>query len=341
MDPIFCKQIHLLFFSVRLLYLYTMKVILPGGSGQIGSSLSARLHSEGHEVVVLSRHEFSAPWQVIQWDTLSLGSWATELDGADIVINLAGRSVNCRYNASNRLEIKNSRVRTTQLIGDAINLCQSPPSLWLNSSTATIYSHRYDAPNDEITGIPGSLDTQSPSTWRFSIDVAESWEKAVDEYKLPSTRVVKLRTSMVMGPAKGGVFDVFVGLAQKGLGGTLGDGRQFVSWIHEEDFIRAILWIIESQSISGPVNICAPHPLPNSDFMRELRQVCRVPFGLPASKWMLEIGTFFMRTETELILKSRRVVPSRLIDSGFTFNHPTWARAVEDLYRNWKTMTSR
>jgi uncharacterized protein (TIGR01777 family) len=329
------------FFFVWFLYYNIMKIILPGGSGQIGTALAARLHSDGHQVVVLSRNPSTVPWQVIQWDTRTLGSWATELDEADVVINLAGRSVNCRYTVANREEIKHSRIRTTELIGQAINLCQSPPCLWLNSSTATIYSHRYDAPNDEASGILGSQDTQSPATWRFSVDVAENWEQAADKINLPSTRLIKLRTAMVMGPGRGGVFDVFTSLARKGLGGTLGDGRQFVSWIHEEDFIRAILWLIDNNHLSGSVNICAPRPLPNRDFMRALRQACGASFGLPASKCMLEIGTFFMRTETELILKSRRVVPSRLIESGFIFNHPTWPEAVEDLHRLWKVAAWR
>jgi uncharacterized protein len=325
----------------RFIPLYIMKIILPGGSGQIGTALANRLHSDGHQVIVLSRSPSAVPWQVTQWDTHSLGSWATELNEADVVINLAGRSVNCRYTVANREEIKHSRIRTTELIGQAIKLCQSPPSLWLNSSTATIYNHRYDAPNDEASGILGSQDTQSPDTWRFSIDVAESWEHAADKFDLPDTRLTKLRTSMVMGPGRGGVFDVFTRLARKGLGGTLGDGRQFVSWIHEEDFIRAILWIIENKNLVGPVNLCAPNPLPNRDFMKALRQACGAPFGLPASKWMLEIGTFFMRTETELVLKSRRVVPSRLIESGFIFKHPTWPQAVEDLHRLWKVAAWR
>ena len=310
-----------------------MKIILPGGSGQIGTALARSLHAEGHEVVVLSRSPAVTPWRTVFWDSETLGPWATELDGADAVINLAGRSVNCRYTPANRDEIKQSRVITTRLIGKAILSASAPVRVWLNSSTATIYAHRYDAPNDELTGIPGSQDTNSPDTWRFSIDVAESWERAADEFDLPDTRLVKLRTAMTMGPGRGGVFDVFVGLARKGLGGTLGDGRQYVSWIHEEDCIRAMLWLIEQKDLSGAVNICSPNPLPNKDFMRGLRKACGAPGGLPATKWMLEIGTFLMRTETELILKSRRVVPRRLLGSGFTFSYPTWPQAAFDLFR--------
>ena len=308
-----------------------MKIIIPGGTGQIGTALASRLHAEGHDVVVLSRGVSGTPWRTLQWDGQSLGPWASEFEGADAVINLAGRSVNCRYSADNRVAIKQSRVESTRLIGQTIAASTKPARVWLNASTATVYAHRYDEPNDEATGIHGSLDSGSPDTWKFSIDVADSWEGAVDEFDLPGTRRVKLRMAMTMGPGRGGVFDTFRGLARKGLGGTLGDGRQYVSWIHEVDCVRAMLWLVDKEELEGAVNLCSPNPLPNRVFMRELRKACGMPFGLPAARWMLEIGTFFMRTESELVLKSRRVVPRRLLESGFSFQFPDWPEAARNL----------
>jgi uncharacterized protein (TIGR01777 family) len=198
-------------------------------------------------------------------------------------------------------------------------------------STATIYAHRYDAPNDEATGILGGSEFDAPDTWRFSIDVATSWERAVDEAAVPRTRKMKMRSAMVMSPDDGGVFDVLLDLVRYGLGGRAGDGRQYVSWIHYEDFIRAVYWLIAHEDLEGPVNLAAPHPVPNTEFMRALREAWGIRFGLPATEWMLEAGALVLRTETELILKSRRVVPGRLLGEGFTFQFPTWPEAARDL----------
>ncbi len=314
-----------------------MKIVLAGGSGQAGTALARFFHLEGHEVVVLSRKPRAASWRIVQWDAVSLDSWTSEVDGADVVINLAGRSVNCRYNDANRDAILQSRVKSTLLVGEAIRASVSPAPVWLQACTATIYAHRYDAPNDEYTGIPGSEEKDVPETWRFSTKVAESWEKATDGFELPHTRLVKMRMAMVMGPGRGGVFDVLAGLVRKRLGGVQGDGKQFVSWIHEKDFIRSVHWLIEKDGISGAVNVCSPNPLPNFDFMHGLRRACGVSIGLPATKWMLEIGAFFMKTETELILKSRRVIPARLQESGFVFLYPSWPEAAENLHAHWSS----
>ena len=248
-------------------------------------------------------------------------------------MNLAGRSVNCRYNAANRRAIMDSRVVSTRAIGDAVANASRPPRVWLQASTATIYAHRYDAPNDEETGILGGDEADAPDTWRFSIDVAKSWEKAVDAASTPETRKVKLRSAMVMSPDPGGVFDTLLTLVRRGLGGRAGDGRQYVSWIHDLDFIRAVYWLIEREDLEGSINLAAPNPLPNAEFMGALREAWGISFGLPASRWMLEIGAVFMRTETELVLKSRRVVPALLEKSGFRFNFPTWPEAARDLCR--------
>ncbi len=317
-----------------------MKVIIPGGSGQVGTILARALVGDGHEVVVLSRKPAKAPWHVVAWDAHTLGNWATELEGADVIINLAGRSVNCRYTPENRRAIIESRVRSTRIVGEAIARANRPPAVWLQASTATIYAHRYDAPNDEIAGILGGLETDVPDTWRFSIDVATAWERTLDEAAVPRTRKVKLRSAMTMSPNPGGVLDVLLGLVRCRLGGRAGDGRQFVSWIHDEDFIRAIYFLIEQDALEGLVNLAAPHPVRNIEFMRALREASGVRFGLPASRWMLEIGALFLHTETELVLKSRRVVPGRLAQHGFTFRFRTWPEAARNLCRRWHDIRS-
>ena len=314
-----------------------MKIVLPGGSGQVGTVLARAFHGAGDDVVVLSRSPTPAPWRTVAWDAATVGPWAAELDGADVVINLAGRSVNCRYGAANRKLITDSRVDSTRAVGRAIGQCDRPPPVWLQASTATIYDHRYDAANDEATGvIGGPAAAAAPDTWRFSLGVARAWESAAAESCPPGCRLVLLRSAMTMSPDPGGVFDVLLGLARHGLGGTSGDGRQYVSWIHDEDFVRSVRFLIDRADLSGPINLTSPHPLPNAAFMCDLRHAWGVRLGLPATDWMLAVGAFFLRTETELILKSRRVVPTRLSDAGFTFSFPDWLVAAADLCRRWR-----
>jgi uncharacterized protein len=317
-----------------------MKFVLPGGSGQVGTVLARAFHGEGHEVVVLSRQPRAAPWRVVEWDGETLGAWAQELDGADVVVNLAGRSVNCRYGAENRRLILDSRVNSTRVVGEAIALAKPSPRVWLQASTATIYAHSYDAPNDEATGILGGSEPGAPDTWNFSIDVATAWERELDRARTPNTRKVKMRSAIIMSPDRGGPFGVLLGLVRRGFGGRAGDGRQYMSWIHDADFVAAVRWLIAHDDVDGAVNIASPNPLPNAEFMRRLREAQGVAFGLPATEWMLEIGAFFLRSETELILKSRRVVPERLLDRGFTFAFPTWAEAARDLCRRWREARS-
>ena len=312
-----------------------MKIIIPGGSGQVGTILARAFHKKGHQVTVLSRNPAKAPWDMAKWDGKTLGPWAKTIDGADVVINLAGYTVNCRYNKANRQRMMNSRVDSTRIVGEAIAQADEPPHTWLQASTATIYAHRFDAPNDE-SGIIGGNEPNAPDKWNFSIKVAKAWEQALDEAKVPNTRKVKLRSAMIMSPDEGGIFDVLLSLVRFGLGGRAGSGRQYVSWIHYEDFIRSIQWLIEHNDIEGVVNLSSPNPLPYADFMRALREAWGINFGLPATKWMLEIGTFTMRTETELVLKSRQVVPGRLLDSGFSFQHPGWEQAAKDLCKKWQ-----
>lgn len=301
----------------------------------MGTLLARAFLKDGHEVVVLSRKSYAAPWRVVAWDAESVGYWADEMDGANVVINLAGRSVNCRYTPENRKLIMDSRVNSTRAVGAAIARAKTPPRVWLQSSTATIYADRYDAPNDESAGIIGGSEPDVPETWRFSIEVAKAWEQALDEVETPDTRKVALRSAMVMSPDKGGVFDVLLGLVRHGLGGTEGSGRQYLSWIHGDDFVRSVYWLIEHE-IDGAVNLAAPNPLPNADFLRDLREAWGTKLGLPASEWMLTVGTFLLQSETELVLKSRRVVPARLLQDGFQFKFPGWPEAARDLCRSWR-----
>ena len=317
-----------------------MKIVIPGGSGQVGTLLARAFQRDEHEVVVLSRKIHAAPWRVVAWDAESVGYWADEVDGADVVINLAGRSVNCRYTPENRRLIMDSRVLSTRAVGAAIARAAKPPKVWLQSSTATIYADRYDAPNDELTGVLGGAEPNVPDTWRFSIDVAQSWERALDEVRTPHTRKVALRSAMVMSPDKGGVFDVLLGLVRLGLGGTEGSGKQYLSWIHSEDFVRSLYWLIEHE-LAGAVNIASLNPLPNAEFMSDLREAWGTKLGLPATEWMLEVGTRLMQSETELVLKSRRVVPTRLLQDGFEFEYPNWPKAAQDLCRKWRAQVYR
>lgn len=310
-----------------------MKIIIAGGTGHAGAALLRFWAEAGYEILLLSRRAATTKGNVrtVQWDAKSLGDWAQEINGADVVINLAGCSVNCRYTPAAMKVIMDSRVDSTKIIGEAIAQAKNPPRVWLQSSTATIYAHRFDAPNDEITGIIGGNESGSPVKWRQSIAVAKAWEKTLDEANTPNTRKVALRSAMTMSVDKGSVFDVLSGLAKKGLGGKLGSGKQYVSWIHEQDFCRAIQFLIDRDDLSGAVNLSSPNPLPQAEFARILRAAWGIKLGLPATAWMLEIGTRLMRTESELVLKSRCVVPTRLVNAGFVFDFPEWESASRAL----------
>ncbi len=314
-----------------------MKIVIPGGSGQVGTLLVRALAGDGHDVVVLSRRPAAGGLaRAVAWDGRSVGGWAAELEGADAVINLAGRSVNCRYSRPNRRRIMDSRLRSTRAVGEAIGRCAVPPRVWLQASTATIYAHTFAAPNDEATGMLGGGEPDAPDTWRFSIDVATAWERAAQERILPDTRQVLLRSAITLSPDRGGAFDLLLRMVRLGLGGRAGDGGQYLSWIHEADFVRAVYRLIQDPSLAGPVNLAAPNPLTNEAFMRILREEWGIPFGLPAPRWLLETGAFFIRTESELLLKSRRVVPGVLREHGFAFAFPTWRLAARELCARWR-----
>jgi len=314
------------------------RVVLAGGSGFLGSILADHFGTRGWEVVILSRktvgHEKSreSAKKEIFWDGKTLGAWTQELEGSEAVVNLSGRSINCRFTANNRKEILESRADSTRILGVAVARCQRPPAVWLNCSGVGIYNESFDKDiDDNDTNF-----TDAESGESFSGTVALLWERALNEAQTPLTSKVAMRISMVPGTRKGTSFRMLRNVAKAGLAGRMGSGKQYVSWIHETDFCRVVDWLIHTQQVSGPVNVTAPNPLPNAEFMRTLRQACGRSFGLPAAAWMLEIGAFFMRTETELILDSRRVVPGRLVASGFEFRFPELKSACEELEQRAK-----
>ena len=313
-----------------------MRILIPGGSGQIGQLLAHHFHAAGHDVTVLSRRAANTPWQTLVWDGKTRGSWAESLEGSDVCINLTGRSVNCRMTPENRKQVHDSRTDATRVLNQVIGSLASPPRVWLNASTATIYRHALDRPMDEFTGEMGGNEPGAPDTWNFSVKVAKDWEREFFATEIAGTRKVALRTSILFNASPDSAFAIMSRLVRFGLGGAQGRGDQYVSWIHEADLVRAVDFLIAESSIDGPVNLAAPNPLPNKEFMRDFRRAWGQPIGLPAAAWMIEIGTFLMRTESELVLKSRRVVPGRLLTAGFQFQFPEWQGAVNILVQQWR-----
>ena len=293
------------------------KILLLGASGYLGQALVPFLRDAGHEITVISRHDPDLDARFVEWDGETMGIWAREFDGVDAVINLAGRSVNCRYNDENKRQILDSRVTTTKLIGCAVADAATPPRTWLNAASATIYRDARQNAMDEETGEIGS---------GFSVDVCRAWEQTLFEAPVESRRVA-MRLAMVFGAPHGGVYDAFEMLTKIGFGGPMAGGEQYVSWIHLHDFCRAVAFLLESE-LDGPVNIAAPNPLTNAQFLSTLRRALKIPYALPTARWQLEIGALAGRTETELLLKSRRVVPGKLIEAGFKFDYPNWNEAA-------------
>ncbi len=299
------------------------KLIISGGSGFLGSLLTDYFCERFDEIMLLSR-KFSKPHKNIRtvtWDATSLTGWERELENADVVINMAGRSVDCRYTEQNKRSIMDSRVETTALLGKAISLCDHPPKLWLNSSTATIYRHSL---NKEMTEQNGEIGTG------FSVSVAQAWENALFSSSTPSTRKIALRTSIVLGK-EGGALSPIKKITKLGLGGKQGSGNQKFSWIHQLDFVRSLDFLIQHPAIEGPINIVAPKPTSNTHLMQLMRKNLGMPFGIPAPKPILELGAYIIRTETELLLKSRNVIPQRLLEAGFKFKYPQLDDALNEL----------
>lgn len=315
------------------------RIVLAGGSGFLGRALAGHFRNAGWDAVILTRspNPKGDGIREAHWDGCTIAPWQQELDGAIAVVNLTGKSVNCRYNPANRKEILESRVNATRVIGEAIGRSANPTEVWLNASTATVYKHTFGKPWDES----GEIEAASDARDAFSVEVAQAWEGALDKAATPQTRKVAMRMGMVVGLDKNSVFPVLRRLVRLGLGGRMGNGRQYVTWMHIVDYCRAVEWLISHDNLRGSVNVVAPNPVPNSEMMRVLRRIYGVPFGLPAAEWMLEIGAVIMRTETELIIKSRRVVPGRLLESGFQFQFPTLEEALRDLAGGGVNVTSR
>jgi len=315
--------------------------VIPGGSGQVGSMLAGFFQERGHHVTVLTRGPYTANWQTVHWDGINPGEWVEALEGADVVIHLSGRSVNCRATSRNKRELYDSRIGPTRLLGRVIAGMANPPRLWMNASSATIYRHALDRAMDEATGDIGggemiSKRRRAPQKWNWTVSLVENWEAALYESATPYTRRIAMRTSLVFSPTPGNIFAVLSNLVRFGLGGAQGNGWQYVSWMHEADYARAVEFLIEHEEFEGPVNLAAPNPTPNREFMAALRDAWDMPNGLPAPAPLIALGAIFLRTEPELVLKSRRVVPGRLMDAGFEFDFPEWPEAATDLVNRWR-----
>lgn len=298
------------------------KMVIAGGSGFLGEVLVEHFKDSYEIVILLRKHQLDqANVRFVKWDGRSQGAWVHELEKAEVLINLTGRSVDCRYTEKNKQAIYDSRLDATHVLGQVIQQLMSPPSLWINAASATIYRHELDRDMDEVSGITGE---------GFSVDVCKKWERAFNSVKLPDTRKVILRIAIVLGK-RGGALQPMKHLTKVGFGGRHGKGNQYFSWVHEQDFARMVENLIQEKHLSGVFNVAAPNPIPNKSLMKELRKAMSTPFGFPLPKWLLEIGAFLIRTETELLLKSRRVVPKRLMEEGFKFDYPEIQQALNDL----------
>lgn len=300
------------------------KMIIPGGTGFIGQYVAQFFLKKEYQVIILTRGKSQVKNGITycNWDGKSLGDWTKYFEGAEVILNLAGKSVDCRYNNKNKKEILDSRIESTKIIGQAIDQCTRPPKLWINMSTATIYQHTQEAKaNDEKNGIIGN---------DFSMNVAKAWEKTANDFQLFATRKILMRTSIVLGK-DGGAFTHLAPLVKFGLGGKNGSGKQFVSWVHVHDLARIIDWFIQNKEASGAYNCTSPNPIRNKNFMEKIREVFNISVGLPAPEWLLKIGTFILRTEAELVLKSRKVVPQKLLDEGFSFRFTELSKALKNI----------
>lgn len=298
------------------------KLVLAGGSGFLGSLLAAHFKNSFDDIVVLAR-KAKPPHQNIRfaiWDGQSLGAWQAELNNADVLINLTGKNVNCRYTQKNKNEILASRLDSTRVLGAAIRAANNPPNIWIQCASSTIYEHSFE-PNDENSNKIGN---------DFSMTVCKEWEQTFWEESCTATKKILLRTAIVLG-RDGGAWPVMEHLLRFGLGGTQGTGRQMISWIHEYDFARAVEWLLVHGKPNGVYNVCSPTVVSNKDFMQTARHVMKIPFGLPSPKWLLELGSAIIQTETELVLKSRYVSPKNLLTEGFMFQFEHLEQAIQNL----------
>jgi uncharacterized protein (TIGR01777 family) len=312
-----------------------LKIVIAGGTGFIGRGLIEYFAPENN-VVVLTRNvtnsvnnsfssfalteSIKSKVKLVQWTGKDVGNWINEINGSDIVINLVGKSVNCRYTNQNKQEIFDSRTNATKAIGEAIRLATLPPKVWINGSSATIYPNATDKPNDEYT---------SNLKDDFSVQVCKLWEKTLFEQRTPFTRKIALRMAITLG--NGGVMVPYLNLCKFGLGGKQGNGRQMFSWVHVEDVCRMVEFIWENKQLEGAYNAAAPNPVSNTIFMQTLREVTGNKLGLPAFTWMLKLGAAIIGTETELLLKSRWVLPTKMLEAGYTFKYPTLQEAFKQV----------
>ena len=298
------------------------KIVLAGGNGYLGTVLAGHYKTIADEVIILSRHPKPKDGKIktLVWEGKHEGEWLTELENTDLLVNLCGKNVNCRYTEKNKREILASRTEPTALLNHVILKLQHPPKLWINASSATIYRHAQDRPQDELNGELG---------YGFSVDICRAWENEFFKTNTPHTRKIALRVGIVFGK-NSAVFPRLLNLLKYGLGGQQGNGRQYVSWIHEADISRMTEWLLEHHEMSGIINATAPNPVKNAEQMRLIREVYGKRFALPAPKWLLAIGAIVIGTETELILKSRWVLPARLMEAGYQFKFPGMKEAIED-----------
>lgn len=299
------------------------KIVITGGSGFLGKSLSRHLSSNGYKVVIVSRHcpVKSGPWIHKNWDGINNGDWSNELEDAYAVVNLAGRSVDCRKTPRNCAEILDSRVNSVKALGKAFERLSSPPKVWIQMSTAHIYG---DPPTELCT-------EDSPFGEGLAPIVGEAWEKAYKEHVPNSVRQVILRTSFVIGNS-GGAFPKLKALAKYGLGGRAGNGKQGISWIHEKDMNELMQQCIEDNRYNGTYVATAPEPVSYAAFMKSLRNALRSSIGLPAPAWLIRLGAkFILRTDPELILLGRYCKSTRLEEEGFRFKFPNINEALKDL----------
>lgn len=288
------------------------KIILAGGTGFVGKYLQKKFTELGYKVIIIARST------TVNWKNPDEITEA--LEHSEMLINLAGKSVDCRYNEKNKREILLSRTETTKILGQAIQNCKFPPKIWFNSSTATIYRHAEDRPMTESTGEIGT---------GFSVGIATAWEKEFFNFKLDKTRQIALRMAIILGK-DGGVIPPFKSIVRFGLGGKQGSGNQMFSWLHVHDLYRMILFLQKNENLEGAFNCSSPNPVKNSELMQIFRDKMKMPFGLPTPRFLLEIGAFMIRTETELLLKSRWVIPERLQNEGFEFDYPNLGKAIEE-----------
>ncbi|HEV8512187.1 MAG TPA: TIGR01777 family oxidoreductase [Cyclobacteriaceae bacterium] len=299
------------------------KIVIAGGTGFLGTCLINHYLKSDNQLVILTRGKTHTDGNVkyVNWDGKTVGPWADELEGTDVVVNLNGKSVDCRYTDKNKALIYSTRLDSTDALGNAIQQCKIAPKLWINSASATIYRHSLDKEMDEYSGEIGS---------GFSVDVCQKWEAAFNKFEMKHTRKVLLRTGIVLGK-NGGPMKPLKMLAKLGFGGKQGPGTQYFSWLHADDFVGIVDFIVANQSLSGAYNVTAPTPIPNQQFMSALRSILKVPIGIPLPKWLLELGAVIIGTETELVLKSRRVIPRKLLDVGYKFRYDGIDMALNDL----------